>query len=146
MFVVRGKIERPASAQEILVRVNRASLSKRRWRAVADDGTEFGFDLGEPLRHGDCIHATDSTAYVLEQQPEPVLQIPLPADPSQAAIIAWHAGNLHCPMELTPTHLRLADGPAIRNGLRALGIAFEEIVAVFKPVRASGAHEHEHHH
>ena len=57
---------------EILVRsipliVERRVLAKRRWRGKAEDGTDFGFDLDVPLRHGICFHTENQKKYVISQ-------------------------------------------------------------------------------
>ena len=58
-------------------RVERLQLAKRLWRGVAADGTEFGFELEAPLKHGDAFFQSATARYVIEQQPEPVVEIDL---------------------------------------------------------------------
>src|SRR5271155_1851356 len=76
------------------LQVDRATLAKRRWRGVAEDGKEFGFDLNEPINHGAHFFSLAETSYVIEQMPEEVLEIPV-ATLEQAARVAWSLGNLH---------------------------------------------------
>ena len=38
-----------ADQPQVRIPVERLTLAKRRWRGVADDGEEFGFDLEAPL-------------------------------------------------------------------------------------------------
>lgn len=45
----------------------RKALAKRTWSGWADDGTEFGFELGAPLRHGDVFWPTAAGCYVVCQ-------------------------------------------------------------------------------
>ena len=63
----------------------RARLNKRRWRGVAADGAEFGFDLETALTDGDVFFQTEHAVYVLRQLPEPLLEIAIDAEPAQAA-------------------------------------------------------------
>jgi len=68
-----------------LLRVQRLSIAKRTWRGEADDGVEFGFALNSPLKDGDTVFETRTTRYVVQQQPESVIEIPLDVAPSAAA-------------------------------------------------------------
>jgi urease accessory protein len=123
--------------------VDRLQLQKRRWRAAAADGTEFGFDLEQPLTHGAIIHQTTSHFYEIEQQPEPVLDIELPDDPTKAARIGWMIGNLHFAIEIRPGCLRVADDQALRRLLALTHVHYLESVAIFQPL-TGGAHVHHH--
>ena len=58
--------------------VERHLFLKRRWLGVAEDGTEFEFDLASRLKHGGVIHQTARADYVIEQQQEAVIQIATP--------------------------------------------------------------------
>jgi urease accessory protein UreE len=140
MILVHHAAPGPAAHATIAVPVDRLNLSKRRWRAVAADGREFGFDLHHHLHNGDVVHKEDGIAYVLTQQPEPVLEIELPASPHDAARLAWQIGNLHFALEATATCIRVADDPALRQLFEREHIACTERIAVFQPF----AHGHHH--
>ena len=71
---------------EVAVRVDRATLGLRSWQAVAEDGVAFRFELGVALRHGAAIFQTPAARYVINQQPEPLLEILLNLPPSAAAV------------------------------------------------------------
>ena len=45
----------PNSLPQIAIAVDRHKLARRRWRGLAQDGQDFGFDLIEPLQHGDPV-------------------------------------------------------------------------------------------
>jgi hypothetical protein len=97
-------IHGPAPASQtnlprIALKADRMRLAKRRWRGFAEDGNEFGFDLEFPLRDGSCFFNSDTHAYVIEQLPEPVIDIICPQEPSAAARLGWVLGNLHFPIE-----------------------------------------------
>lgn len=128
----------------IKVRASRHDLAKTRWRTTAEDGTDFGFDLHHPLQDGDLIHFQDNAAYVMVQDPEPVLVVDPGTEPAQWARAGWTLGNLHLPVEATEGGLRLADEPAARQRLQHLGLAFRVERFVFRPPRMS-AHGHHHH-
>ena len=53
MEIIRGALPLPATAfAKISIPIDRYTLAKRRWRGVAEDGREFGFDLEAPLADG----------------------------------------------------------------------------------------------
>lgn len=128
------------SLPQIALRADRVRLAKRRWRGFAEDGTEFGFDLEFPLRGGSCFFYSDTHAYVIEQLPEPVIDIFCPREPSAAARLGWVLGNLHFPIEVLPDRIRICDDSAVRQLVEREGFTHELLNAVFEPL--SGAHSH----
>lgn len=146
MHIVKHSIAAPGTpCEEIFLEVERAALSKRRWRAQAPDGTEFGFDLEHPLQDGSAIWREGSKLYRLRQKPEPVLEIPFGTDTTlaEAAQLGWKIGNLHFPVQVTDRLLRVAEDPAIRQLLAREGTFFNESVSVFYPI-SCGGHTHAH--
>jgi urease accessory protein len=129
----------------VAVCVFRQTLAKRRWRARAEDGVDFGFELATPLKHGARIFQTDSTSYVIEQKPEPLLLIRFGACKESAAI-AWQIGNLHFPIAVEEGGLLVEDDLAVRQMLERERISFTAVEGVFQPLCAAGAHHHHHEH
>jgi urease accessory protein len=124
--------------------IDRLTLAKRLWRGVAVDGTEFGFKLPAPLRHGDVVFQTATNRYVISQQPEAVLEISLAIAPSAAAGIGWAVGNLHLELQSEPTRLLAADEPAVRQLLARLNVSFTPTTAIFRPGRFARGHQPTH--
>ena len=143
MEIIRHAL--PASAPrgvlEIVLAADRLTLAKRRWRGVADDGREFGFDLGEPLRDGAAFFSEGGATYVLVQRAEPVLEIPM-GSPMESAKAAWLVGNLHFPVQLAADIIRVADDPSLRQMAAREGIVFSEARRVFHPIYAAHSHGH----
>lgn len=110
---------------------------KRRWRASAEDGREFVFELERPLTHGEVIHREENTAYVIEVDPEALLEISLALAPSAAAGIGWAVGNLHLELMAEPHRLLTPDEPAARQVLERLGVPFQTVTDRFRPGRFS---------
>lgn len=136
MHLVTAAIPSPNLAlTEIALRVDRQTLAKRIWRSTAMDGTEFGFDLPAPLRPGDAFFETATARYVVQQQPEPVVEISLEVAPSAAAGIGWAIGNLHLELSAEPTRLLAPDEPAVRQLLARLNVSYRPITAIFRPGR-----------
>ena len=122
--------------------VDRLTLSKRRWRGLAEDGRDFGFDLERPLRNRELFFETDTHCYQIVQTAEPVLEVPLAEAKSAAAmaLLGWNIGNLHFPMEIAEGCLRVAEDPALRRLFEREGIAFVEEVSVFTSLTSSSPH------
>jgi urease accessory protein len=123
------------SLPEIALRVERTTIVKRLWRGIAEDGTEFGFELSAPLKDGDVLFQSDTTRYVVRQQPEPVVEILLDIAPSAAAGIGWAIGNLHLELSAEPNRLLAPDDPAVRQLLDRLKVPFTPTIAIFRPGR-----------
>lgn len=128
------------SLRTIALRVDRITLAKRRWRGVAEDGADFGFELDQPLKHGDVVFQSASARYRIDQQPEPVVEVSLDLAPSAAAGIGWAVGNLHLELQSEATRLLAPDEPAVRQLFERLKIPFRPTTAIFRPGRfARGA-------
>ena len=119
----------------IAVHVDRFTLAKRLWRGAAADGTEFGFELTKPLKHGDVVYQTPSARYVLTQAAESVVEISLDVAPSAAAGIGWAIGNLHVELSADPDRLLAPDEPAVRQLLDRLKVPYSITSAIFRPGR-----------
>lgn len=124
--------------------VERVDLAKRRWRGVAGNGREFGFDLEEPLYHGALFFVGDTEYYCILQQPERVLEVSF-SDPTDAAQLGWTIGNLHFPMQVENGTIRVTDDPALRQLFQRIHVHYREGRAVFQPLKAIG-HSHSHAH
>jgi urease accessory protein len=117
-----------ASRPAVVVALARRDLTTTTWQAVAADGTAFRCAATSPLRAGDTIFETASARYVLCQQEEPVVEVPLDLAPSAAAGVGWCA---------EPTRLIAPDEPAVRQLLERLRVPYHPGVAVFRPGRFS---------
>ena len=110
-------------------------MTRRLWRAVAADGTEFGVEVATPLKDGDTVHQTDTARYVVRQEPEPLLEVSLDLPASAAAGVGWAIGNLHLELMSEAARLLTPDERPARQLLERLGISFREVTAVFRPGR-----------
>ncbi|MEO7597824.1 MAG: urease accessory protein UreE [Opitutus sp.] len=120
---------------QIAIPVERTTIAKRLWRGTAEDGAEFGFDLSAPLKHGDTVFQSSTARYLVQQQPERVVEISLAIQPSAAAGIAWAVGNLHLELCAEPNRLLAPDEPAVRQLLARMKVDFNSTTAVFRPGR-----------
>ena len=126
---------RPAAEQVMLV-VERALFLKRRWRGVAEDGTEFGFDLEARLCDGAVFFQTETTDYVIRQQPERVYQVDIDS-PDFGALAGWKIGNLHLPVQVVDGSIRVLHDLAALQLFQREGWEVKEVTVVFNPLRVT---------
>lgn len=129
-----------ASLPTVRVSVERLTLAKRRWRGVAEDGADFGFDLETPLVDGACVFQNETAVYFVAQKYEPVLEVALGSDAPASARLGWIIGNLHFPLEVAGPIVRVADDSALRQLFEREHIPFVACKRVFHPL--SGGHRH----
>jgi urease accessory protein len=73
-----------------------------------------------------------------------VLEVALGTDAPTAARLGWLIGNLHFPLEVAGTTVRVADDPALRQLFEREKIGYIACKRVFHPL--GGGHSHGHHH
>ena len=145
LILVRNALPAATTPKPVcLLRVDRVTLAKRRWRGAADDGQEFGFELDRPLRHRDAVHETETVRYVLEQAEEAVVEINLNIAPSAAAGIGWAVGNLHLELAAEASRLLAPDEPAVRQLLDRLQVPYRSTRAIFRPGRFARGNQSTH--
>lgn len=134
-------IQRPLSPSSALDPENqiplytpRRHLLKLRWRAIADDGTEFGFDLASRLTDGCVIFQQDGKDYVVRQVPELVYEV-IYESPAHAALVAWRVGQLHLPAQILPDRIRVLHDHEMSHLLGSEGWSFTEPEVVFQPLK-----------
>ncbi len=110
-----------------------------------DDGLRVAVQLprGSMLREGDLLRSQDSETLIrIQAKPEPVLTVTA-CDPLDLVRAAYHLGNRHVSLEITPTYLRLSPDSVLRDMLEHLGLTVTEAVAPFQPESgAYGSHSH----
>lgn len=124
----------PADKQ-VALHAERRQFLKRRWRASADDGTEFGFDLDARLTDGCVIFHANGLDYIVHQLPETVFRIPFET-PAHAALVAWKTGNLHLPAQILEDAMLVLHDEAMTNLLKREGWTFSELEVLFTPMKA----------
>ena len=121
--------------RQVILAVERRLFLKRRWRATAADGTEFGFDLDARLTDNCVIFHRSGLDYIVRQLPETVYQIPF-LNPAHAALVAWKTGNLHLPSQILDDSILVLHDEAMTNLLKREGWTFSEPEVVFTPMKA----------
>jgi len=131
----------PAQLLPVRLAVERLTLAKRRWRGVAEDGAEFGFDLERPIADRAAFHQTETAVYLIAQKYESVLELRIGSD---AARVGWMIGNLHFQIEVLAEAIRVVDDSAVRQMFEREGIQFTPCKRVFHPIGGGHSHGHSH--
>ena len=126
---------------------------KSRFAATDSTGRELAVFLprGTLVRGGDVLVAEDGSMVRVVAAAQPVLRIThcgqhgTPFDLTRAA---YHLGNRHVPIELTPAYLQIEPDHVLADMLRAMHLIVKEQQAAFEPeggAYASGGHAHHGH-
>lgn len=129
-----------------------AERCKSRLRVQLDDGTEAGLFLprGSVLRGGDVLLDDDGGEIEVVAAQELLYEVRASdrsTDPHFDLMrAAYHLGNRHVPLQLTPGALRLERDLVLREMLRGVGVDVHEITAPFEPEAGAygGGHRHDH--
>jgi urease accessory protein len=122
------------AAKQIALAAERRQFLKRRWRGIAEDGTEFGFDLETRLTDGCVIFQQAGCDYIVRQLPETVYEIQFETA-AQAALVGWKIGNLHLPAQVLDHSIRVLHDEAMTQLLEREGWAFSEPEVIFTPMK-----------
>jgi urease accessory protein len=119
--------------------------SRHRWEM--EDGKEVFLRLprGTVLHDGDILQdETHSSLIRIIAKPEPVLTV-FAQTPLLLLRAAYHLGNRHVPVEITPSYLRLSPDSVLQAMLAQLGLEIKAEILPFQPeLGAYGNHHHPH--
>ena len=132
--MIAVKSDKPPE-NRIELAIERRKFLKRRWRATASDGTDFGFDLESRLTDGCVIYQDGNTDYIVRQLPEKVYEVAF-TNPAEGALIGWKVGNLHLPAQIMEGSLRILHDDAMKQLLAREGWPFTEPEVLFTPMKA----------
>ena len=121
--------------RRVTLSAERRQFLKRRWRGIAEDGTEFGFDLEDRLADGGVIFQQDGNDYIVRQLPEVVYRVSF-SSPTQAALIGWKVGNLHLPAQILDDAILVLHDEAMAQLLEREGWSYSEPEVIFTPMKA----------
>lgn len=115
-------------------------MHSRRRYPVAGQFLAVHLTRGTVLHHGDLLRSQAGSSLVrIVAKPEPVLTA---TAQTQLDLLraAYHLGNRHIPLEITPGYLRLSPDPVLRGMLEQLGLQVSESILPFQP--EPGAYGH----
>ncbi|MDB9535221.1 urease accessory protein UreE [Dolichospermum planctonicum CS-1226] len=118
--------------------------TRSRYKFILADGQEIILRLprGTILNDGDILIDENHSIYMkIIAKPEPVLTAY--AEITLLLRAAYHLGNRHVPVEITPTYLRLSPDPVLQAMLTQLGLEIKGEIVPFQPeLGAYGNHSH----
>lgn len=123
---------------------------KSRFNAIDSTGRQLGVFLprGTLVRGGDILVAEDGSLIQVIAAAQKVLLIThCTSHGTRFDLIraAYHLGNRHVPIELTPDHLKIEPDHVLTDMLRAMHLIVHEADAAFEPeggAYSSQAHSH----
>jgi urease accessory protein len=115
---------------------------KSRCRFDTPDGQSLFIHLkrGTILQDGDILQTQTGERIQIIAKPEPVLTVTA-QDSYTLLRAAYHLGNRHVPIEITPHYLRLAPDAVLQQMLEQLGV---EITAEIQPFHPEIGAYHQH--
>lgn len=157
---VYAATEWPAERVAGSVTLAYADRHRRRIRLADDSGKAFLLDLEQPvvLKDGDGLALDDGGFIAVRASEEDVMDIQC-RSAAHAALVAWHIGNRHRPMQvLDDSELRLGYDHVLAEMIVGLGAGLRRRRAPFAPEggayapssdhshRIAGGHRHDHGH
>lgn len=128
------------------VELNFDTRQKSRFRATLKDGTDIGADLPRTgiLRSGSFIATHDGDILRVDAKPERLMQITAKTD-FELLKAAYHLGNRHVPLMLTPYALYFEPDHVLAEMVEGLGLVVKEVEHMFEPESGAYAqHAHDH--
>jgi urease accessory protein len=120
--------------------------TRSRHRLQMEDGQVVFLRLprGTVLRDGDILlDETTGSLVRITAKPEPVLTV-VAKTTVDLLKAAYHLGNRHVAVEITPTYLRLSPDPVLQAMLEQLGVETKEEISPFQPETGAYGHHHSH--
>ncbi|WP_286728399.1 urease accessory protein UreE [Acinetobacter sp. UBA1297] len=119
---------------------------KSRFRATLNSGIDIGADLPRTgiLRSGSFIATEQGDILRIDAKPERLMQVIAQSD-FDLVKAAYHLGNRHVPLMLTPSALYFEPDHVLAEMVTGLGLTVSEIEHPFEPESGAYAqHSHEH--
>ncbi|MBD2676637.1 MULTISPECIES: urease accessory protein UreE [Nostoc] len=121
--------------------------TRSRHRFETEDGKVIFLHLprGTVLHDGDILQDEAANSLIrINAKPELVMTA-FAETPLLLLRAAYHLGNRHVPVEISPTYLRLSSDSVLRAMLEQLGLEVKEEILPFQPeLGAYGQHHHAH--
>jgi len=116
---------------------------KSRFVAADSHGRDIGVFMarGQVVRGGDVLVCEDGSLVAVKAKAQPVMVVTACPDHGSAIDLlraAYHLGNRHVPLEVTPTRLQLEPDHVLAEMLQRMGLVVETVEAPFEP--ESGAY------
>jgi urease accessory protein len=145
LTLTKLKPPNPDAAVTLTLALTAEERTRSRHRFETEDGKVVFLRLprGTVLRDGDILQdETNSSLIRITAKAESVLTV-FTQTPLLLMRAAYHLGNRHVPVEITPSYLRLSTDSVLRTMLEQLGLEIKEEILPFQP--ELGAYGQQHH-
>jgi len=117
--------------------------TRTRHRFDVPEGQTLFFRLprGIVIQDGDFLKAESGELIQILAKPEPVLTV-LADNALTLLRVAYHLGNRHVPVEITPDYLHLKPNSVLAEMLIHLGVEIKEEIKPFQPEAGAYGHHH----
>ncbi|MBF2066425.1 MAG: urease accessory protein UreE [Calothrix sp. C42_A2020_038] len=145
LTVTRRLPANPDTVVTLTLALTSEERTRSRHRFQTEDGKTVFLRLprGTVLHDGDILVDENHTLVRIVAQAEPVITVTANSQ-SDLLRAAYHLGNRHVPVEITPHYLRLAPDSVLQSMLEHLGLHIKSEISTFHP--ETGAYGHHHHH
>jgi urease accessory protein len=133
----------PALKPLLTLSLTAEERTRTRHRFDAPGGQTLFFRLprGIVIQNGDFLAAESGELVEILAKPEPVLTV-LASNPLTLLRVAYHLGNRHVPVEITPDYLHLKPDSVLAEMLIHLGVEIKEEIKSFQPEAGAYGHHH----
>lgn len=137
------KADRSAEASFDTLTLDSDGRHLRRARVTSDGGRAVLIDLYEAsfMQDGDALAVVEGGLIEIRAAPEQLLEIKTP-DALSLARIAWHLGNRHTAVELTPEAIFIQPDHVLQQMAEDLGAGVRPVLRGFKPEAGAYGHAH----
>jgi urease accessory protein len=136
-----------AIAVHLTLALTAEERTRSRYQLESAEGQKVRLQLprGTVLHHGDRLQTETGDLIVqITAKPEPVLTVSAQTT-LELLRAAYHLGNRHVALEITPDYLRLSPDPVLKSMLEHLGLQVVEEIAAFQPEVGAYGHSGLHH-
>ncbi|NEO26916.1 MAG: urease accessory protein UreE [Kamptonema sp. SIO4C4] len=132
-----ASVQLPLTAEE-------RTRSRHRFETAEGGVFVLALPRGTVVQDGELLRSQSGEIVQIIAKPEPVLTV-TSAQPLTLLKAAYHLGNRHIPLEITPTYLRLSPDRVLQQMLENLGLTIQSEIAPFHPeIGAYGQSHHSH--
>lgn len=137
----------PHRQTDVTLALTAEERMRSRHHFSTDDGLSLYLHLprGTVLRHGDLLRAESGEWVRVMAKAEPVITV-MADHPLDLLRAAYHLGNRHVALEVTPDYLRLLPDPVLQSMLEQMALTLIAEIQPFQPETGAYASHHEHDH
>lgn len=145
MQIYTQRLTNPPAGNAPSIALSFDTRQKCRFRATLATGEDIGVDLPRTgvLRSGHYIATADGQVLQVLAAPQALMQA-IAVQPFDLLKAAYHLGNRHVPLMLTPDALYFEPDHVLADMLRGLGLQVTDVSHPFEPESGAYAqHQHE---